>query len=329
MQQKSKAQALRRELVALVSLVVLAGALGCNNGGEMALPDTNKVSEKPNKGGGAQGSKAPPAPTVSDIPDTIYPDLPVGLLNAREREALVQVTRSQLCPCPKSSISMHECLQKQETQCALASSAALTVMQKIKEGFGEKDALDALGVYIESAYKKHDLDLEGVAHMGDPSAPVVIVEFADFECPFCNMARVIVKEVMKAHEGKVVVYFKQFPLGSHQHAFSASCAVLAAQKQGKFWPMYDLVFDNQATLSEDKIRNLAQALGLNMDQFLKDWKAAETVARVEKEKKEGVEVQVDSTPTFFINGRKFLGDKTPDALIQAVADELKTVNGKQ
>ena len=305
-------------------LLTLVGLMGCNNSAEVSLPDTKKVAERPT----AAPSKAPEK-AADVVSDKIYPDLPLELLSPKERETLVQVTKSQLCPCPKSTVAMHQCLQKPETQCGLAKSAALTAMQKIKDGLGDKDVLDALGVYIETAYKKHDFDLEGVAHIGDPNAPVKIVEFADFECPFCNMARTIMKDVMAAHDGQVVLYFKQFPLSFHEHSTSAACAVLAAQKQGKFWPMYDLIFDNQKSLSEEKIRSLAQALGLNMDQFLKDWKDPAVAERVEKEKKEGVDAQVDSTPTFFINGRKFLGERATEALSQAVAEEIKAVKEKK
>ncbi len=316
---------LRVLVASTIALSAVLGAAGCNNHGEVALPDARKVAE-PGEEGSGEPSKAPPE--ASQISEGLYPELPLGLLSNKEREALVRITKAQLCPCPKSSVSMHECLQKVETQCGLAMSGAMTVMQKLKEGNSERDALGALGAYIDSSYKKHDFDLEGVAYLGNPKAPVVIVEFADFECPFCNMARSIVKEVLTVHGDDVVVYYKHFPLGTHEHSFSASCATLAAQKQGKFWEMYNLIFDNQKSLSEEKIRSLAQALGLNMDQFLKDWKDAAVAERVEKEKQEGAAANVDSTPTFFINGRKFLGDKTPGGLLQAVSDELKDVQKK-
>lgn len=291
----------------------LMSQVACNN--SKAVPDPPKPS------GGEQGtSKAPPP--QSGIPDDIYPELPVQLLNPKERATLVEVTKAQLCPCPKASDSMHACLQKRETQCALANNAALFTMGRIKEGYGERDVLDSLGTYIEAAYKTYEFDLSGTPHQGDPSAPIVIVEFADFECPFCNIARGMMKEVRKVHGDKVVFYFKQFPLSSHVHAASAARAALAAHKQGKFWPMYDLIFDNQRALNDQKIQEIAQTVGLNMDQFLKDWRDPALAERVEKEKKEGIDSSVDATPSFFINGRKYLGDKTPAGLVTAVAEAL-------
>ncbi len=325
MMDKTMRRACLSALVVLLGLA-LVWMTGCNGSGAVPDPPRKPAAGNPPAGNKAD-SKAPP-PAQAKVPDNIYPELPVPLLNPKERDTLVAVTKAQLCPCPKAADSMHACLQKLETQCPLATSAALVAMQKIKEGYSERDVLDNVGAFVEAAYKKYSFDLSDTAHMGDPKAPVVIVEFADFECPFCNMARGIVKEVQRVHGEKVVVYFKQFPLASHPQAFNASLAVLAAQKQGKFWPMYDLVFDNQRALSDDKIKSLAQTLGLNMEQFMKDWRDPEMAKRVEREKKEGMDANVDATPTFFINGYKYLGEKTPEGLTKAVADALKKAEQK-
>jgi len=194
----------------------------------------------------------------------------------------------------------------------------MEAMRRVNDGLSEADTLDAVGQYIENAYRKYSFDLSKTPHVGDPKAPVVIVEFADFECPYCRLARDVLKQVVKQNEGDVVFYFKQFPLSMHQNAMPAAMAALAAHKQGRFWPMYDLLFDNQKDLSEAKILELAQVLGLNMERFKKDWKSPEIANQIASERKEGESANVTSTPSIYINGRKYLGEKTPDAISQAV-----------
>lgn len=309
--------------LAIIGGLLLVGWAGCNNGGDATVVTPDKKTPTPN---------TPPPPTKKAAPEVkpdIYPGLPGQLLNPKERATLVKITDAQLCPCKGATVSMHVCLQKEASQCPLAMSAAALSMQRIKEGLSEKDVLDQMGTFIEAAYKTYEFDLSKTAYIGNPKAPVVIVEFADFECPFCNLARGIVGPVLKAHEGDVVFYFKQFPLSFHVNAEKASRAVIAAGRQDRFWQMYDLLFDNQKQLSDQKILQLAQTLGLNMDRFASDWADPAVAQQVQDEKKEGEKAGVDSTPTFYINGRRYLGEKTPEAFSIAVSDALKAAKAQK
>ena len=218
---------------------------------------------------------------------------------------------------------MHQCLQKKETQCGLATQTALEAMRRINAGLSERDVLDAIGQFIEEAYKKHTFSLEGTPYIGKPGAPITIVEFADFECPFCNFARSIIKEILKQHGDNVVFYFKQYPLKMHAMATPAAMASLAAHKQGKFWPMYDLLFDNQKNLSDAKILEFAQMLNLNMTRFKADLTSPELAKMIERDRLDGENARVDSTPSFFINGNKFLGEKTAEEMNRAIVNALK------
>jgi protein-disulfide isomerase len=224
---------------------------------------------------------------------------------------------------------MHTCLQKEETQCPLAVSATTLAMQRIKSGISQKDVLDEMGTYIETAYKRFQFDLTKTAFLGNPDAPVVIVEFADFECPFCNLAREIVASARETHGDAVVFYFKQFPLGFHKHSETAARACIAAGKQDRFWQIYNLLFDNQKQLSKEKINQLAQTLGLNMERFLKDLNDPAVAQQVRDEKAEGQKAGVDSTPTFYINGRRYLGDKTPSDFTAAVGRAVEETKADQ
>lgn len=320
----------RLTVLALVVACAVAGA-SCDSANQTAEATPSAPAHTPSPAAPTEetpdrqpaqtpGNDAAPVEKVDEgaIATDLYPDLPMGLLKPDRRKVLVKVMKAQLCPCPKATTSMHVCLQKEETRCDLALQTGMEAMRRVNEGLSEADTLDVVGQYIENAYRKYTFDLSQTPHVGDPKAPVVIVEFADFECPYCRLARDVLKQVVKQNEGDVVFYFKQFPLSMHKNAMPAAMAALAAHKQGRFWPMYDLLFDNQQNLSEAKILELAQVLGLNMERFKKDWKSPDIANQIASERKEGDTANVTSTPSIFINGRKYLGDKTPDAITRAV-----------
>jgi protein-disulfide isomerase len=312
-----------------LGLAVVALLAGCNNDNS-TLQKTQKTVAETSKGEDTGGEKAQDkaAPAQAEkkddvIPDTIYPELPMAALTPKERAVVKRVTEAELCPCKGATVSLHQCLQKVDGRCSLATYAGLTAMQGVKEGLSEKDVLAGVGKFIQDSYKTYSFDLEGVPHKGKVDAPVVIVEFADFECPYCSLARQIIQGVLEARGEKVVFYFMHYPLPFHKMAMPAAIAANAAGKQGRFWEMYHLLFDNQKILSAPKIENLALEMGLNMDKFRKDL-ADPTLAQVVKaQRTQGESANVDSTPSFFINGRKYLGEKTPEALIKAVDDALK------
>ncbi len=311
-------------MAGLIGAGICGALVGCNNGD--TLEKTQKtVTETSNK----PTDKTPANPSNKtapggEVPDTIYPGVPfMNVLTPQERKTLVRVVDAELCPCPGATESLHKCLQKEAAQCPLALQSLAIAAQSIKEGQSEKDALKAMGEYVQAAYKKYTLDVKGIPYKGNPKAKVVLVEFADFECPFCNQAREIVKSVQKEHGDNMVFYFKHFPLSFHKNSTSAAAACTAAHKQGRFWELYELLFDNQKILSDPKIEHLAETVGLNMDKFRADWKSPEVLADVKAQLTEGRESGVDSTPTFFINGKRYLGEKTPEALSKAVGDALK------
>ena len=98
---------------------------------------------------------------------------------------------------------------------------------------------------------------------GNPEASVKLVEFADFECPHCKQVVPIMREVSEKYGDKIAFYFKQYPLPGHELAPVASAAALAAHAQGKFWPMHDLIFENQSALSRGRIKQFADQVGVN------------------------------------------------------------------
>jgi protein-disulfide isomerase len=138
--------------------------------------------------------------------------------------------------------------------------------------------------------------------LGSEHAPVTVVEYGDFECPNCKQAAPAVKMLLERFAGRVRVAFRHFPLEEiHPHALAAALAAEAAAGQGKFWPMHDLLFDNQRHLKASQIRGYAERLELDMSRF--DAEIGDTLylQRVREDIEGGKLSGVRATPTFFIN----------------------------
>jgi protein-disulfide isomerase len=137
---------------------------------------------------------------------------------------------------------------------------------------------------------------------GPADAKVTIIEFSDFQCPYCTKGKNTMEEVLKMYPKDVRVVFKNLPLPFHKQAEPAARAALAAGKQGKFWEMHDALFDNQRKLNPDFYNELAEKLGLNMDQFKKDYDSEELKKAVKEDAELAKEHGIRGTPGFFVNG---------------------------
>jgi Protein-disulfide isomerase len=172
---------------------------------------------------------------------------------------------------------------------------------------------------IKNAVK---VDIGNAPTKGPENAAITIVEFSDFQCPFCKRVLPNVDQVMKSNEGKVRLAFRQHPLSFHQNAMSAAKASLAAKDQGKFWEMHDALFENQQDLSDEGVKKAAQKAGLNMAKFEKDWKSDKYQAQIDEDIKFATANGATGTPAFFINGVLLSGAQPPPAF-QAVIDKLQ------
>jgi protein-disulfide isomerase len=148
------------------------------------------------------------------------------------------------------------------------------------------------------------LKTAGAPSLGAPDAPVEIVVFDDFECPYCARAVPLFKQVLETYPGKARLVFKNFPLKMHKNARAAAAAALAAERQGKFWPLHDLLFENYNKLNPQKIRELAKQVGLDMARFDQDINDQVLQQQINVDLQEGQKVGVRGTPTVFINGRR-------------------------
>ena len=144
---------------------------------------------------------------------------------------------------------------------------------------------------------------------GSETAPVTLVEYGDFQCPACGAFYPIVAEALKAGGTNVRFVFRHFPLTQHQNALPAAQASEAAAAQGKFWEMYDVLYTSQeawATSTDPKtvFTSYAKDLGLDLDKFATDYESKDYKVIISNDYKGGVKAGINSTPTFFVNGKK-------------------------
>lgn len=140
------------------------------------------------------------------------------------------------------------------------------------------------------------------------AAPVTLVEYGDFECPYSGQAHTVVKELEEEMEAQLCVAYRHFPLTTiHPHAEPAALAAEAAGAQGRFWEMHDLLFRNQDALDDDDLRRYADALELDLARFDEDLQRRRSLPRIQEDFLSGVRSRVNGTPTFFINGRRYDG----------------------
>jgi protein-disulfide isomerase len=155
---------------------------------------------------------------------------------------------------------------------------------------------------------------------GSPEAPVTLVEYGDYECPYCGMAYPIVKAAQRALGRALCLVFRNFPLAeSHPRALRAAEAAEAAAAQGKFWEMHDMLYEHQAALEEADLVEYAGAIGIDRIRFVRELADQTHLKRVRDDFRSGVRSGVNGTPTFFINGVRWDGAwADPSGLVDAL-----------
>lgn len=158
---------------------------------------------------------------------------------------------------------------------------------------------------------------------GPADAPITIVEFSDYQCPFCARSEPLVHEALAAYPTQAKLVFKHYPLTSiHPQALPAALAAAAAQKQGKFWEMHEKLFANQKALGNEQLTQYARDIGLNVEQFDADMKSDEIKAAVQEDIALAQRAGVRGTPTIFVNG-KILQTRSLDGFKQMIDPMLK------
>jgi protein-disulfide isomerase len=159
--------------------------------------------------------------------------------------------------------------------------------------------------------------------LGPETAPVTLVEYGDYECPYCGAAHGVTKELVRTFGDDLRFVFRHFPLTQiHPHAARAAEAAEAAGAQGRFWQMHDLLFANQPRLAPQDLVVYARALGLDLERFMADLRDHTYAPKVREDFMSGIRSGVNGTPTFFVNGVRHNGGWDLDSLEEAVREAL-------
>ena len=156
---------------------------------------------------------------------------------------------------------------------------------------------------------------------GPENAPLTLVEYGDYQCPYCGAAYPVVKQVQKALGKKLRFVFRNFPLTQmHPYALVAAEAAEAAALQGKFWEMHDIIYENQSMLEPEQLLVWAKELGLDLAKFETAIRKGEVTKRIKEDRTSGIASGVNGTPCFFINGTRYDGAPDYESLLAALGE---------
>lgn len=158
--------------------------------------------------------------------------------------------------------------------------------------------------------------------LGPENAKVAIVEYSDFECPFCARAEPTMKQILEKYPNDVKLVYKHFPLPSHKSSWKAAEAAECAVEQGKFWKYHDVLFQNQQELYVPMLKDYAKQLGMNADTFNRCLDSGMMFGKVKADQNEGAEKGVTGTPAFFVNGKLISGAQPFPVFDAAISAEL-------
>ena len=230
--------------------------------------------------------------------------------------ALLAMISCQATKNPQSN----EALQKKADSLASELADVKNVLGFVLER-GMNSSFEQVKKEIENANRVHDLKINESPSTGNPNAKIVIVEFTEFECPYCARVAPILDSIVRTHPDKVRLIYKHFPLSFHQNAPAAGAAVIAAEKQGKFWEYRWALAPHFRSLNDSTFISIAEQVGLNVEQFKKDMVLdAEKQAIINRDMALGMEVGVQGTPNFYVNGKR--QDRFSPALIEQMIREL-------
>ena len=271
---------------------------------------------------------ADPAPSAitstSDIKEIDF----TGLSDAQKKIAL-KVMNANPCNCGCSK-TVAQCRHDMPNSCRRSLIFARTVVDSLREGKDEAGVTKTLQAKAATFVEAREPDDSGMVYnidvsnspvRGPKTAPVRIVEFSDFQCPYCAELQKTLTDVLKAFPKDVQVVYKQFPLNIHQYARQAAAASLVAHSQGKFWEMHDRMFQNFTQINDESIRRWAKEVGLNLTQYDEAIQSGKYEPAVQKDIADGAAAKVLGTPTLFINGKR-VRDRSFEGFKKAIQEEL-------
>jgi len=236
-------------------------------------------------------------------PEPKIPGVDLGQLTPRERRDWSGQVSALLAPCPETPVPIAQCVEEKRP-CKACQPAAQFLLDQVKAGRSKQEREEAYANRFDPK-KVKTLVTDGSPELGSPDAPITIVEWADFECPACRAFYPVLDAMVKRFPNQVRVVYKFYPLSAiHPHGELAARAAYAAHRQGKFWEMHHLLFDNQERLEQQDLEKYGKDLKLDVAKMRADMGHDDTLTRIDKDKKQADGVGLEGTPTVFINGRE-------------------------
>jgi protein-disulfide isomerase len=246
-------------------------------------------------------------------------------VNPAQKQAALKLMREDACSCG-CNMKIAEC-RMNDPSCAVSRKLATAAVKDFADGKDVKYVRADLKKIAEEPPPILDpavpISITGDPYKGPDNARITMVEFSDFQCPYCAKAVGEANAVLKQFPKDVKLVFKQFPLDTHSEAEFGAEAALAAQAQGKFWEMHDKLYAGFPDLSRKTVMGYAKQIGLDMNRFTSEVDSHKYKTRVHAEEQEGEKSGVGGTPTFFLNGKKYNGVFEASALVPVIRGELK------
>lgn len=259
---------------------------------------------------------------VEDLP-ALLPDVDLSALTDEQREIVARFLDDQFCYCGCPH-TVAGCLRG-HAACPHAKRMAWLAARLASAGLAEADVVNLVTEYYASfeTTKRSKLEVKDFGPpLGDAAAPITLVEFSDFTCPFCQMLRPQLEKWVEANAGRVKLIYKPFPIDSHPHSYEAAQAGEWAREQGIFWQMHDLLFSHPGAHAPEELAGYARELGADGDALVAAIDASRYLPRIQASRAEARAAGITGTPTLYFNGRRMVvTDFSTLMLDRTLADE--------
>ena len=244
------------------------------------------------------------------VADVNLAEVDTSALMPREKKEWSKYVSELLAPCSDTPVPISQCVLEKRS-CNKCVPAAKLLLKAVRDGLSREQVEKSFHNRFD-ADKVKNVSIEDSPSRGPTSAPIVMVEFADFECPHCQAMAPVLDKMCDDRKAGMRFVYKYLPLPGHTHAEPAARAAYAAQLQGKFWEMHQKLFSNGEHLEQSDLEAYARDVGLDLARFKLDMQSKGATDKIAADKKLADALGVKGTPTIFINGREYDHTQTLD-----------------
>jgi protein-disulfide isomerase len=276
------------------------------------------------------GQKETSKAETIQLPSDYYtstPGVDLSSLTQDQKTLALKIMNEESCPCG-CEMSIAEC-RNNDPQCTISVGLGKRVVNLAGQ---DKDE-DAIKFVLKTetqetrptqipTQQRVEVSVDDDPFKGEENAPVTIIEFSDYQCPFCKKVEPTINQIIETYGDKIRFVYRDFPLGFHKYAQKAAEAAECADEQGKFWEYHDKLFENQQAINIENMKQWAKDLNLDSSKFDECLDSGKYASEVQKDFEDGQAIGVSGTPTFFINGQRLVGAQPFSAFKAVIDDEL-------